>query len=305
LITIIADNNQRNMMFQAEAKLHGIRSAIEKYSYYEIDWKQFGVLDLSLQVQDNLALGGGTQFERLRSDGAGNSHTWNFSPTGSDQNTYAATWYFVVPQDAITLLPAPANDSNEQPFSCYSKIPKRNPPPFGSIYTVDDVGALARDDFPDYALFKRVQVNNALPLAAWLEEVSTSISDATLHASTAQQKPDQIIPAQMQYQFEVVVTGGLDVKYNLASPLWPMVGAEVSGGMQKTNTITIVLNGLDSQSVYAAQFSGGAANTEAPKALPVINVAGSAQGLPGYVGRRHARGRPLWPFMVVSPPAQH
>jgi hypothetical protein len=305
LITFIAANNQRNMMFQAEAKLHGIKSAIEKYSYYEIDWTQFGVLDLSLEVQDNLALGSGTQFERLRTESLGHSHAWDFSPTGSDQNTYDATWYFAVPQDAITLQPAPADDSSQQPFSCYAKIPKRNPPPFGSVYTQDDIEALARDDFPDDALFKRVRVNNALPLAAWLEEVGSSTSDATLHGSTLQQKWDQIVPAQMQYQFEVVVTGGLDVKYNLASPLWPLVGAEVSGGMQKTNTITIVLNGIDSQSVYAAQFSGGAVNTEAPKALPVINVAGSAKGLPSYVGRRHPRGHPLWPYVVVSPPARH
>ena len=31
LITFIAANNQRNMMFQAEAKLNGIRSAIAKF----------------------------------------------------------------------------------------------------------------------------------------------------------------------------------------------------------------------------------------------------------------------------------
>ena len=62
MVTFIAANNQRNMMFQAEAKLHGIRSAIEKYSYYEIDWAQFGALELSLQVQDTASLGTGTQF---------------------------------------------------------------------------------------------------------------------------------------------------------------------------------------------------------------------------------------------------
>ena len=106
----------------------------------------------------------------------------------------------------------------------------------------------------------------------------------------------------MQYQFQVVVTGGLDVKYNLASPLWPMVAAEVSGGMQKTNTIIITLNGLESQAAYFAQFSGGAKNSDAPKTLPTINVHGSAQGLPAYVGRTHPRGQPLWPYLVISPP---
>jgi hypothetical protein len=304
LITFIAANNQHNMMFQAEAKLHGIRSAIEKYSYYEIDWKQFGVMDLSLQVQDNLGLQSGTQFDWIRTNGGGHSHAWNIGPTGADQSTYVATWYFAVPQDAITLPPAPAVDPRKHPFSCYAKIPKRNPAPFGSVYTQDDLDALARDDFPDYALFKRVRVNNTTPLAAWLEEVGTSISDATLHGTNPQQRRDQIVPAQMQYQFQVVVSGGLDVKYNLASPLWPMVAADVSGSMQKTNTITIILNGIDSQATYAAQYSGGATNTEAPKALPTINVGGSTQGLPAYVGRKHPRGRPSWPYILSSPPVR-
>jgi hypothetical protein len=304
LITFVAANNQRNMMFQAEAKLHGIRSAIEKYSYYEIDWKQFGVLDLSLQVQDNLGLQSGTQFDWIRTQSTGHSHAWNIGPTATDQSTYVATWYFAVPQDAITLPPAREINADEQPFSCYRAIPKRDPAPFGSVYTQDDIDALAHDKFPDDALFRRVRVNNTQPLAAWLEDVGTSISDATLHGTTLQQKRDQIVPAQMQYQFQVVVTGGLDVKYNLASPLWPMVAVEVSGNMQKTNTITIILNGIDSQATYAAQYSGGATNTEAPKTLPTIKVGGSTQGLPAYVGRQHPRGRPSWPYVLTAPAAR-
>ena len=302
LITFIAANNQRNMMFQAEAKLNGIRSAIAKYSYYEIDWKQFGALAMTLQVQDNIGLQSGTQFDWIRSGGAGHSHAWNIGPTASDQSTYTATWYFVVPQDAITLPPAREIRPNEEPFSCYKAIPKRDPAPFGSVYTQDDIEALARGADPDDALFTRVRVNNSLPLAAWLQEVGASISDATLHGTHPQQRRDQVVPGQMQYQFQVVVTGGLDVKYNLASPLWPMVAAEVSGGMQKTNTIIITLNGLESQAAYFAQFSGGAKNSEAPKTLPTINVHGSAQGLPAYVGRTHPRGQPLWPYLVISPP---
>jgi hypothetical protein len=302
MITFIAANNQRNMMFQAEARLHGIESAIAKYSYYEIDWTQFGALELSLQVQDNLGLQSGTQFDWLRTDGNGHSQALNIGPTGSDQSTYVATWYFAVPQDAITVRPAPPHPGEEPPFSCYSAIPKRVPAPFGSIYTEDDLDALARNDFPDYALFKRVWVNNMTPLAAWLEQVGISISDATLHGTNVKEKNDQVIPGQMQYQFQVVITGGLDVKYILASPLWPAVGAEVAGGMQKTNTIVITLNGLDSQSAYQSQFSGGGVkNTGAPTALPTINVGGATQPLPAYVGRRHPRGRPLWPVVVTSP----
>lgn len=302
LTTFIAMNNQRNMMFQAEAKVNGIRSAIQKYSYYEIDWAQFGALELSLQVQDTLGLQSGTQFDWLRSEGNGHSHALNIGPTAADQSTYVANWFFALPQDAITLKPAPAVDPPEQPFSCYKAIPKREPPPFDSPYVADDIEALARNDFPDDALFKRVWVNNTTPLAAWLEQVGISISDATLHGSNVQEKRDQMIPGQMQYQFQIVLTGGLDVKYILASPLWPVVGAEVSGGMQKTNTIIITLNGLDSQSAYISQFSGGGIkNTNAPKTLPIINVGNAKGPLPAYVGRQHARGHPQWPFVIVQP----
>ncbi len=304
MVTFIAANNQRNMMFQAEAKLHGIESAIEKYSYYEIDWAQFGALQLSLQVQDTAGLGTGTQFDWLRTQSPGHSHAWDLGPTASDQSTYQASWFFAVPQDAITVWPAPATASEEHPFSCYSAVPKRNPPPFGSVYTEDDLDALARNDFPDYALFKRVWVNNTTPLAAWLEEVGVSISDATLHGTHPQQKRDQIVPGQMQYTFQIQITGGLDVKYILASPLWPTVGAEVSGSMQKLNTIVITLNGLDSQSAYLSQFSGGGVkNTNAPKALPIINVGTAGHDLPAYVGRNQPRGHPQWPVIIV--PANH
>lgn len=301
MVTFIAANNQRNMMFQAEAKLHGIRSAIEKYSYYEIDWAQFGALELSLQVQDTASLGTGTQFDWLRTQSPGHSHAWDLGPTAQDQNTYQANWFFAVPQDAITVRPASATAlaSEEHPFSCYSTVPKRNPLPFGSIYVEDDLDALARNDFPDYALFKRILVNNTTPLAAWLEEVGISISDATLHSTHPQQKRDQIIPAQMQYTFQIQVTGGLDVKYILAAPLWPTVGAEVSGSMQKINSIVITLNGLDSQSAYQSQFSGGGVkNTSAPKALPTINVGTAGHDLPAYVGRDRPRGHPF-PVLIV------
>ena len=214
-----------------------------------------------MQVQDNIGLQSGTQLDWIRSGGAGHSHAWNIGPTASDQSTYTATWYFVVPQDAITLPPAREIRPNEEPFSCYKAIPKRDPAPFGSVYTQDDIEALARGADPEDALFTRVRVNNSLPLAAWLQEVGASISDATLHGTHPQQRRDQVVPGQMQYQFQVVVTGGLDVKYNLASPLWPMVAAEVSGGMQKTNTIIITLNGLEHRRRHISRNSAVARKT--------------------------------------------
>jgi hypothetical protein len=304
LTTYIAANNQRNVMFTAEAKVHGVRSAIEKYQYYELDPTLFGAVNLQLQIQDNLGLSTATQYEYLRSTGA-RSQSWTFGPTASDQSTYGTTWGFVIPQDAIMLQPAPpaeANESNEQKFSCYSKIPKKVPPPFNSRYAEEDLDALARNDFPDYALFRRVLVNNTVPLAAWLLDVGNSITGATLRYSEAQQKPSHMIPAQMQYQFEVVITGGLSITYGLTSPIWPIASTGLTGGVQKTNTIQIYLNGIEAANWYNAPF-GGAKNDQA-KPLPVINVGTAAKGLPDYVGRTRSRGHVTLPI-IVAPSTGH
>jgi hypothetical protein len=300
LITYIAANNQRNVLFTAEAKVRGIDSAIEKYQYYEIDPALFGAVDLQLQVQDNLGLSTGTQYEYLHSIGT-HSHSWTLGPTASDQSTYSATWGFVVPQDAILLEPAPPSEPEAKTFSCYSNIPRKIPPPFNNRFAQEDLEALARNDFPDYALFRRVWVNNTVPLAAWLLDVGSSITEATLSYHNAQQKPSHIIPAQMQYEFNVVISGGLSVTYGLTSPLWPIVSTGLAGGMQKTNTIQIYLNGLEAAAWYNTPFGGG--KNDQAKPLPVIAVGAAAQALPDYVGRTRSRGHVTSP-VVVAPPAK-
>lgn len=301
MATFIAANNQRNILFVAEAKVHGIESATEKYQYYEIDPRRFGVVNLTLQIQDTLGLQSGTQIDRLwTNDGGVHTHFLDIGPTAADQSIYAATWDFIIPQDATTVRPAREADANDSSFSCYSRIPKKASPPFGSIYAEADLDALARNDFPQYTLFKRIWVNNATPLAAWLEDVGVSITKATLNWHDVQQKPDHMIPAQMLYQFSVQVTGGLDVKYGLTAPLWPSVAAEVAGSVQKINTIAIYLNGIEAADWYNAQY-GNSINTEAVP-LPTIKVNGAGQPVPSYVGRRRPRGRPEWTPLIVGPP---
>ena len=299
LATYIAANNQRNMLFLAEAKTRGLESAEEKYQYFEIDPKRFGGVSMTLQIQDNLGLQmpgtgfGGTQADWIRTlDGGAHAHLVNIGPSGADQSTYIANWTFVVPQDAITLRPARFDTA----FPCYANIPKRTPPPFNSAYAEPDLDALARNDFPDYALFKRIWVNNTIPLAAWLEDVGTSITSSTLNWHDEQQKPDRMIPAQMTYTFVVQVSGGLDVRYGLISPMWPLVAAEVAASMQKTNSISIYLNGIEAGDWFNVPL-GNAINNEAA-ALPAIKVSGSTTALPNYVGRKNARGHPEYPVVV-------
>ena len=191
LVTFIAANNQKNMLFAAEAKVDSLKSAAEKYQYSEIDPRRFGTVSLSLQIQDNLGLQSGTQFDWFKTnDGGAHARLLNIGPTGSDQSTYSATWNFIFPQDAITFhAHHPDGSSKEMAPRCYAEIPKRIPPPFGSIYAEPDLDALSRNDFPDYALFKRVLVNNSLPLAAWRQQVGSSITETTLDWHDVRQKP--------------------------------------------------------------------------------------------------------------------
>ena len=111
-----------------------------------------------------------------------------------------------------------------------------------------------------------------MPLAAWLQEVGTSISDATLHGTHRSRSAIRSSRHRCSTHSKSG-HGGLDVKYILAAPLWPTVGAEVSGSMQKTNTIVITLNGLDSQAAYFVAIQRRRRKTtSAPKALPTIDV---------------------------------
>jgi hypothetical protein len=295
--TFIAVNNQRNLLFAAEAKLHGIEPAREKYQYFELDPKRFGTATLSLQVQDFIGVQNGTQADWLGTRDLGvHTHLLNIGPTGSDQSTYSATWNFVVPQDAITLHSA-GDLPSDSAFACYAMVPKTDPPPFGSIYAAPDLQALARNDFPDYALFRRVWVDGRTPLAAWLGQIASSITASTLTWHNETQKPDRIIPAQMAYVFAIQVTGGLDVKYGLTSPRWPLAAVEGSVSSQSTNTIAITLNGIESYDWYLAQ-DGGALNNDA-RPFPSIKISGSSQPVPDYVGRQRPRGQPEWPGMLV------
>lgn len=301
LATYIAANNQRNMMFVAEAKVDGIQSASEKYQYFEIDPKLFGVVNLMLQIQDigglGSAIGGlssGTNYEWLQSSGA-RTLSVGLAPTLLDQSTYTATLNFIVPQDAIALYPG----SPENQFACYSEIPKRVPPPFNSVYTEEDLDALARDEFPQYALFKRVLVNNTTPLAAWLEDVGGSVSKATLGWQNPQEKSSEMIPGQMSFSFAVQVIGGLNVTYTLTSPVWPVAATQLGGAVQKTNTIQIFLNGIEASSWFTG--AEGLAKNTAAKPLPTIKVSGARYPLPTYVGRTQSRGHPQWPYIVLPP----
>ena len=305
LATFIAANNQRTMLFGAEAETVGIDSAIEKYKYFELDPGLFGGVTLNLRVQDSVALGPGTTFnERRTTDGGIHQHFLNIGPTLGDTSSYTANWNFVLAQDMTDLSHADLAKAPAGPvqaddfFSCYSQIPRRDPVPFGSKLVASDIEALAADAYPDYAQYRRIMVNGMTPLAQWLIDVSKSIGRSTVFARNEQETREEMIPGQMNYVFQVTASGGLAVRYGAITPLWPAKVGDVSGGIQQTNTITLTLNGR--AALGAAQVTtGGARNNDAKykDRLPSILKAGSAAGQPGFAER--PMSRPSLDFNVL------
>jgi hypothetical protein len=155
-----------------------------------------------------------------------------------------------------------------RPFLCYSQIPER-PIPFQSpefklqvppprspyapgyptrINLADlnqDLDALAAGSYPQFERFSRIKVNATTPLAAWLQDVSTTISSSSL-VSESVEEHESMPAGQMTYIFTIQITAGLDVKTTWTATLWPIVGAEVNGNMQQTSTLTLVINGVES-----------------------------------------------------------
>jgi hypothetical protein len=348
IITYIAANNQRRMLFVYETSLERKRAkedktavdekraieskrreienkkrAIEKFPYFELDPALFGGMALDLKIQDSIGMNSGTQFNWKRTYGdAAHSRAWNIGPTASDQSSYEALWNFALPQDIYFLDDAMTKDDPD--FQCYRQIPLRQELPVefkdvkDYIYVKQDIDGLAAGKYDDNnALFTRVRVNGATPLAGWLQDVSTEISRTTL-LSVDDTQSDLVPPGQMTYTFTIIVTGGLDVKYALTSTVWAAVAGDVNAGMQQTSTITIILNGLEASNVVSSK-SGTAkhlgavalpvlAPTRHPAAVPgagkpnllkepfnIPNIPSPSR--PGYIGRTTPRGVPVYPLI--------
>jgi hypothetical protein len=304
LATYIAADNVRTMLFQAEAATKGIESAREKYPFFDLDITRFGGVSLDLKIQDMLGTDSGTTFNWNRTHDAGaHAIQWNIAPTLGDQSTYEASWAFVVPQDLVTLDTITATQINNDQFDertpafrCYNHIPKKPHPPFKDQYAEQDLDGLAAGDYPQYEEFKRVTVNGTMPLAAWLQGVGTTLESTTVRNVISQETPGEIVAGQMTYTFTIQVSAGLDVRYTLVSPLWPIAATGISGSGQQTSTLTLVVNGL--QAALTANVSTDTAqNSWARLTLPVIPVTSpnKAAALAPFKSQLWRRGQLLYP----------
>jgi hypothetical protein len=74
----------------------------------------------------------------------------------------------------------------------------------------------------------------------------------------------------MVYTFTIQVSGGVDARYTLTSPLWPTAATGVIGSAQQTSTLTLILNGLEAQATSG--ISMDVVTNPLAQNLPVITV---------------------------------
>jgi hypothetical protein len=297
LITYYELNRQNRRLFFAEANR---TLAVENYPHYELSEKLFGLITLDLKVQDMLSASGA--FDNLKTFDAAHSQTWHFGPSLSDQNTYELNWSFLIAQN--NRLVALSNSTD--PFQCYSSIPilnadtRQNVSKGRGYASLKDFGGLARGAYPEFQLFTRILVNGITPLAAWIQSNTVETWNNFVAKSRDVETNEQIIPAQMTYTFTVQVSGGLDVKFTLVSPVWSALAPELSGSTQQTGSLAIILNG-EAAALASSAPAGGAQIVSAAGTvtIPVPPGAPAATSLPSSQAKQ---GRVLYPLPLIPPP---
>jgi hypothetical protein len=217
--------------------------------------------------------------------------------------------YRMVPSTSSSLsyTDAAMDDGGNKPFLCFNTIPTKPDVPFGRpdyVYgpltppqppaseglqqtkfhwvpgypvpvviddLTEDIEGLAGGNYRNYEDFDRVMVNGTTPFAAWLQEVSTTMT-SSMFIARADQREESVVPAQMTYTFAIQVTAGLDGKTGWTTRLWTL-GGEASAGIQHTSTLTLVLNAAGA-SLSSGTKGGTAARTSAvdPTKAPELLV---------------------------------
>jgi hypothetical protein len=282
LVTYYQANRARRTNFIAQIKnLSGdkdenFKLATQKYSYFDVDDEQYGMLYLDLKVVDSSGVGSATTFDNKLVRSPESTRIFHLGPTLGDQSTYELIWNFAIRQDAHLSLPVSSalsySDSNVDQFTCYNNL---------------NVGTenMARNQIPaGVAQFKRIWVNGSEPLAAWLLDNNHTIG-SSYFAKNASEAGEQIIPAQMLYNFAIQTSAGLDSKISVTGLRWNPAALDVSASSQQTSTLAFYVNGPKAQAANGAKGGQAVINPPAPKPTHVIidNPSGAEKRLEGVL----------------------
>jgi hypothetical protein len=325
LITFIQANQARKERFDKEKALHHRELAVRKYKYFELDKDLFGSALLDLKVIDTVGLpsmsGSNLSYRYQFSPLTGtitNSQTAILSPSLTDQNTYEWQWIYLIPQNATLYGPIIADghrlppvvaegpakaEGEDPPFQCYRAIPALAFSDPREKKLTGNFEGLADGDYPQYEQFERIRVNGHKPFAAWLLENGSVMGTSFFAGNKRAEKAEQIIPAQMYYNFAIQISGGLNVSFSLISPKWNPLAPVVTAQQQQTNNLQIWLNGPDA--ALAAGAKTGTAqvisrSTPLP-ALPPGKAPETPRAVPAAPPPCTARGCLLAPVPLIGP----
>lgn len=218
--------------------------AVQDGVHFPIAPELFGGVYIDLKVVDTVGIGAGDgNFVNKRVIDPTHSETYSVAPVLNTQNTYEMIYSFLVDQGAGISRTA-SND----PFKCYD----------ASLISGVSPVTLSEDGVPGAAQYTRILVNGRRPLAAWLLD-NAQQTWINFHAKKEEDEAERLIPVQMNYSFTVQVTGGLNVRYSLTTPIWPT--AQIGGGASavQSSQMSIYLNGEDANLASAAKL-GAAVN---------------------------------------------
>ena len=139
--------------------------------YFDLDPDIYGAFALEAKIIDTVgAPSTSTALANLLHSTTGHSQTLTVSPNLNSQGTYDMSYNFAIQQDndltgtkhiSKSKLPAYSKQYDTADNRCYSAL-------------INDYDALARGEFPTLERFERIRVDGGLPLAAWLEENTTT-----------------------------------------------------------------------------------------------------------------------------------
>jgi hypothetical protein len=225
----------RALLEQAEA----LRAeAVTDGIHFPIAPDLFGGVYMDLKVVDTVGIGAGdASFVNKQVRDAAHSETYGITPVLNTQNTYEMVYSFLIDQGAGLSGTAVVD-----PFKCYDSALLK--PGVTAIM-------LAYDAAPETLQYTRILVNGQRPLAAWLLD-NAEQTWVNFRAKHEEDEAERLIPVQMNYSFTVQVSGGVNVRYTLTSPIWSPAQIGGGAGAVQSSQMSIYLNGED------ANLAGGA-----------------------------------------------
>lgn len=250
LVTFYEIERRRKAAYLLLAKT-APEEAFTRYSYFEVAPKLYGAFTIELKVTDSAGVGAGTSEDFKRILSPSSSETVHVGPTLSGQGTYDLIWSFLLRQDAAPLAISPDELPNQSDRArCFS----------APIRTLEDLEALAETSQSDMLNFTRINVNGQKPLAAWLRDNGSLMSENFLYPAKGSEKAE---PAQMYYSFAVQVIGGIEAKYSLVTVSWNPLAVQGTGSMQQNSNLQLYINGPSS--AYANAAKSGSSGFATPK----------------------------------------